>query len=207
MKTFQRFTGILLILLLACQTGWAQGKVRNDIKLDAETKAFLEDQAIARVQKFQEGCAYVASKKNTPSEKLKKIDATLELFADSARTIQITNFDGSVQPAKLVSIYLNKLMMLGYKEINITSSDFHISTELRPSAQKNAQHPGEEWYEGVVSVLQRFVGHRYEYTVIDEVERNMTVYVRKVLIVQGRKKFHSWQVFIGDIQARSVSAS
>ena len=197
-----RNISLLLLLLVSIQVN-AQRTQR--IEFDAKQKAFLEEQALARVRTFQENCAKVGSKSNSKSEKELTIKETLRLFVDNLRTIQVTNSDGSVQRPKKIEIYLTRLMLLGYKEIEITSSDFHISTDLKPSASMNAKYPGEDWYEGVCSVIQHFRAKRFEYEYIDTVKREFTVYLRKVEIYEGAEKNISWQVFIGDIQAHTIS--
>lgn len=201
MDTLHRY--VWLLLLVVSMQGMAQSK--KSVNLSASDKAYLEEVALARVGVFQENCAKVADKSKPKSLKLTTIEETIKLFVDGKRTIQITDSDGSVQPPKRISIYMNRLMILGYKRIDITSSDFHISTHLKPSASMNAKHPGEDWYEGVVSVLQRFTGHG-DFSYTDVVKRNFTVYFQRTEVTEGLDQGVQWALFIGDIQAQTVSS-
>ncbi len=192
-----------LLLLLVCVQGMAQ-KVEH-VVLDKRTKTFLEEQAISRVKQFQDYCAVIANKNETKAKRQLVITQALDLFMDDKRTIQITNFDGTIQPPKRISNYLSRLMMLNYNYVNITSFDFFLATEVMPSAVMRENNPGEEWYEGIVSVRQRFEGGRFEYTNVDEVERLFTVYMLKTQFYQGDQLVTSWVVKIGDIQGRSIT--
>lgn len=194
---------ILLIMSLVCLQGMAQNK---KIVFNQSQKEFLQEQARARVVKFQENCATIGHKSGTKSSKMLLIKQTMSLFVDDKRTIIVTHLNGKRDGAKLVSLYLNRLHLLGYKKVEITSSNFHISTEIRPSATMNDLHPGEDWYECICSVIQRFRGETWEYVYSDTVQRDFTVYLKRNMIVEGTEEHESWQVFIGDIEAQTISA-
>lgn len=195
------FYGVLLLLLISAQV-LAQ---TEHFELNRSTKAYLEEQAIKRVEKFQEYCNTIANKSVENTIRLKTIDLALKLFVSEDNTIQITNFDQTSQRPKTIRTYLNRLMVLNYNDIDITSYDFHLSTELKPSALMREKNPGEEWYEGTVSVIQRFTAGRFEYKIIDKVERTFQVYMRKIRFFQGNREITTFEVKIGDIQGRTIS--
>ena len=200
MKTL-RYCSIFSLLLTSIQV-FSQ---REYLDLNESTKAYLEEQAIQRVDKFQEYCSIIANKDVNISTKLSKIDFAMKLFVSDKSTIKITNFDGTSQKPKRIEVYLIKLMNLNYKYVDITSYDFHLSTELTPSTLMRTKYPGEDWYEGTVSVRQRFSAGRFEYEVVDVVERTFQVYMRKIKFYQGNREVTTFEVKIGDIEGRTIS--
>lgn len=200
MKTL-RYCSIFSLLLISIQV-FSQ---REHLDLNESTKAYLEEQAIQRVDKFQEYCSIIANKDVNISTKLSKIDFAMKLFVSDKSTIKITNFDGTSQKPKRIEVYLIKLMNLNYKYVDITSYDFHLSTELTPSTLMRTKYPGEDWYEGTVSVRQRFTAGRFEYEVVDVVERTFQVYMRKIKFYQGNREVTTFEVKIGDIEGRTIS--
>lgn len=200
MKTL-RYCSIFSLLLTSIQV-FSQ---REYLDLNESTKAYLEEQAIQRVDKFQEYCSIIANKDVNISTKLSKIDFAMKLFVSDKSTIKITNFDGTSQKPKRIEVYLIKLMNLNYKYVDITSYDFHLSTELTPSTLMRTKYPGEDWYEGTVSVRQRFTAGRFEYEVVDVVERTFQVYMRKIKFYQGNREVTTFEVKIGDIEGRTIS--
>ena len=200
MKTL-RYCSIFSLLLISIQV-FSQ---IEHLDLNESTKAFLEEQAIKRVEKFQEYCSIIANKDENKSTKLRAIDSAMKLFVSDKSTIKITNFDGTSQKPKRIEVYLIKLMNLNYKYVDITSYDFHLSTELTPSTLMRTKYPGEDWYEGTVSVRQRFTAGRFEYEVVDVVERTFQVYMRKIKFYQGNREVTTFQVKIGDIEGRTIS--
>lgn len=200
MKTL-RYCSIFSLLLISIQV-FSQ---REHLDLNESTKAYLEEQAIQRVDKFQEYCSIIANKDVNTSTKLSKIDSAMKLFVSDKSTIKITNFDGTSQKPKKIEVYLTTLMNLNYKYVDITSYDFHLSTELTPSILMRTKYPGEDWYEGTVSVRQRFTAGRFEYEVVDVVERTFQVYMRKIKFYQGNREVTTFEVKIGDIEGRTIS--
>lgn len=200
MKTL-RYCSIFSLLLTSIQV-FSQ---REYLDLNESTKAYLEEQAIQRVDKFQEYCSIIANKDVNISTKLSKIDFAMKLFVSDKSTIKITNFDGTSQKPKRIEVYLIKLMNLNYKYVDITSYDFHLSTELTPSTLMRTKYPGEDWYEGTVSVRQRFTAGRFEYEVVDVVERTFQMYMRKIKFYQGNREVTTFEVKIGDIEGRTIS--
>lgn len=200
MKTL-RYCSIFSLLLISIQV-FSQ---REHLDLNESTKAYLEEQAIKRVEKFQEYCSTIANKDVNRSTKLRIIDSAMKLFVSDKSTIKITNFDGTSQKPKKIKVYLTMLMILNYKYVDITSYDFHLSTELTPSTPMRTKYPGEDWYEGTVSVRQRFTAGRFEYEVVDVVERTFQVYMRKIKFYQGNREVTTFEVKIGDIEGRTIS--
>lgn len=200
MKTL-RYCSIFSLLLISIQV-FSQ---REHLDLNESTKAYLEEQAIKRVEKFQEYCSIIANKDVDNSKRLRTINWAMKLFVSDKSTIKITNFDGTSQKPKRIETYLKNLMNLNYKYVDITSYDFHLSTELTPSTLMRTKYPGEDWYEGTVSVIQRFTAGRFEYEVIDVVERTFQVYMRKIKFYQGNREVTTFQVKIGDIEGRTIS--
>lgn len=200
MKTL-RYCSIFSLLLISIQV-FSQ---REHLDLNESTKAYLEEQAIKRVEKFQEYCSIIANKDVDNSKRLRTINWAMKLFVSDKSTIKITNFDGTSQKPKRIETYLKNLMNLNYKYVDITSYDFHLSTELTPSTLMRTKYPGEDWYEGTVSVIQRFTAGRFEYEVVDVVERTFQVYMRKIKFYQGNREVTTFEVKIGDIEGRTIS--
>ena len=95
MKTL-RYCSIFSLLLISIQV-FSQ---REHLDLNESTKAYLEEQAIKRVEKFQEYCSTIANKDVNRSIKLRIIDSAMKLFVSDKSTIKITNFDGTLQKPK-----------------------------------------------------------------------------------------------------------
>ena len=69
----------------------------------------------------------------------------------------------------------------------------------------NDRYPGEEWYEGVATVIQRFRGERGDFVYEDLVERRFKVYVQKKEVFERGKKTERWIIRLGDISVTTLS--
>lgn len=201
MKQKLTFLTTLLCMLLTLNGAWAQSYYRGEAGLTPQQKKALERQATEKVQTFQKNCELIGEKKDKGA-----IKTTMDLFADNNRMIQITNLNGSVSNKK-VRVYLNRLSLLGYETIDIESYDCHIASKFKKSKKMNDLHPDEDWYEAIVSVMQRFHAVRGDFTYEDVVERNMTVYARKIQMYRGGGKQDTWIIQLGDITAKTVSVN
>lgn len=189
---------LFLLMLLPAQVAVAQQRV----KLTTREQTILEEQAKAKVKSFQNYCRDIGNKKHTLSQKEAFVKTALNLFTDEDRMIAISNLDGKITRKKVYT-YLRNLSKLGYQEIQITSYQCEISKNMKPSVTMNKKHPGEDWYEGTVSIIQRFEGRTGDFTYSDVVKRTMTVYAQRTLVIATGEI--RWALFLGDIDVKVLS--
>lgn len=195
---------ITLILLVGGSMPTASAQMigfKNAIELGLSKEALtlLERIAINQVESFQNHCNYICNSSLSRSAREHEIKTTLELFVDEKRTIQVSSLNKSTRTRNIKS-YLEGLIALPYKSISIESADFHLSKKFKRSATMNKLHPGEEWLEGTVSLIQHFEGHSKEFSYIDDVKREITVYIRQYEYYRGGEKMVTWVSRIGNIQ-------
>lgn len=194
----------LLCLFWAASSVLAQSSRQTSVSLTNEEKALLEEQAMAKVMTFQEHCALIGAKEKSYSERKSYIAPTIELFVDKDRTIEVSQLGKKKPRRRTVEEYLLRLSMMNYQKVTIDSYDCHIANEFKKSVAMNQKHPGEEWYEGIVSVIQTFRGERGDYVYKDVVKRNLTVYTKKVVTLRGNRIRKSWIIQLGDIKVTEV---
>ena len=198
MKTLYYIIGLISFLLCV----QVQAQQQEEVHFSADLKVFLEEQALSKVETFQQRCQTIASKSHLSQSA--KTDA-LDLFVDEKRTIRVTDARGRTKKPQAVKTYLENLSKLPYSEIKITSGDFRIATDIRPSIKMNELHPGEDWYEGVCTTIQRFHGKNDKFEYIDVVQRKFQVYMKRSSLYLRGKYTDSWQVLLGDVDAQVIS--
>lgn len=198
MKTLYYLIWLIPFLLCTQIEAQQQGKVH----FTPELKTLLEERALSRMKDFQKLCQIISSQSHL-SESAQK-DA-LDLFVDKERTIRVTDGRGRTKKPVRIETYLRNLSRLPYSKIKITSADFRIATNIHPSIKMNELHPGEDWYEGTCTVIQRFYGESDKFEYIDVVQRKFTVYMKKSSLYFRGKNRDSWQVLLGDIDAQVIS--
>lgn len=194
----------LLFAFVLCSTSAATAQSNRhgqgqSIQMSQNLKNMLEDMARSQVKSFQDNCSLICNKSISRSDRELAIVNAMNLFMDKDRTIQVSGSNGRVR-TRTVKSYLRALMYLQYKSITIESADFHLSKKFEPSAEMNKKHPGEYWLEGTVSLIQHFEGRTNEYSYIDNVKRDVKVYIKRESLIINGKSVTSWVCRIGNIQ-------
>lgn len=200
----------LFLLLMAVLTITGTATAQNQVKeLTKQQKKELAEAAIMKVERFQRNCATVAgdgdySEKTSPGG---IVDIAMQDFMSNAK-IQTTSLDGKNKNSQKVKKYLMKLALLRknvYKKIQITSYECAMVTGFTKDINKS-KATGEEWYTGVVTIIQEFNAITHEGRVVgDKVRRTVEVKAKlnNIYNTDG-SVFEYWDVLLNDIYAINI---
>lgn len=152
------------------------------------------------VSSFQSGCNRLINK-NFIKDRFSDIENLLIIFdRPSQRYIEISSLSSQEKYPRKIKEYLIRLNRLKYVSVKIEWTDLYFSDKLIESEEMKIKHPGEDWYEGVAVIAQKFIASTGEFKIIDDVVRTFKVYAQKVEIRRGPHTTESFVVKLGDIR-------
>ncbi|PWJ40183.1 hypothetical protein BC781_105251 [Sediminitomix flava] len=192
MKHIRILFQIFFIVAWGATTAYAQ-----EPSLSPGRKAAVDSLALEKVRDLSKYISIIGDKSTSFSEANRVIERTLELFAPDAQ-MGVSSLSSDKIRYYPIRQYLERLMRLNYKKVEIEWFDIQYISDLEPQPDGT--------FVGVITIYQRFVGTKEDgLKYQDTTKKDITVYVkRKYTQIQGRQ-IGFWDVLLGDIRVAETS--
>lgn len=196
-------------MLIVGQMCWAQ---TSSDEITEEDKMQLQVKVKHKIDDFLSYLTQIGSKHVSDSRKSAAVSGALDLFIGKGYkyyyedewgnqkehapvTMQTTNKYGRVYPPKPMTLYLDNMRSLGYKEVTIESAAAVRVDEITSTGIGNQ-------YKAVAYYYQKFVGVMGDgRTYFDYTQKKVSIYIEKVQIPTPDGTMTSWRVQLGDVSA------
>lgn len=190
---------IVTVVMISLQSIGTTKAQTNALTSD-ELKIFKEE-VRHRVNRFQMYLTFIGSKKNDVATKQEYVKQTLKLFIGNGEDYK--DIYDNIQPAVRMQVsskksdkktwqrtktYLNRLINLTYREVEITWADVCRVGEFHKVR--------DGLYVTTVTISQRFVGYRDSGSYSDTTDKSITVYLEEEVTTVGGR----YRVLFGDIE-------
>lgn len=117
--------------------------------LSEKNKQLLKEQATNSLEDLGKYINVIVDKSLNRDTKLNNVDLAIKLFVSDSALVETTSLSGDRKKKTLIRKYLQNLMYLQYKRVEITWADIYVSDNFKRNDEDG------KWY-GIATFCQRF---------------------------------------------------
>ena len=165
----------------------------SDIKFTDKDKAEFQEKGLQKVKQLETFIAQIGSKSTPANSAQIATSGALKLFDSEERTVQVSSSStGEIKRSK-IKVYLQKLRMLNYANVNIEWADFQYASDFKKGVDGN--------YYGYIVFKQRFTASSLDNQINykDLTTKKIEVILKSYEKASQGEITQSWDIFLGDI--------
>ena len=166
---------------------------QSDIKFTDNDKAEFQEKGLQKVKQLETFIAQIGNKNTLASSAQMATNGALKLFDSEDRSVQISSSTtGEIKRSK-IKVYLQKLRMLNYANVNIEWADFQYASDFKKGLDGN--------YYGYIVFKQRFTASSLDNQISykDVTTKKIEVILKSYEKASQGEITQSWDIFLGDI--------
>lgn len=165
----------------------------SNIKFTDKDKAEFQEKGLQKVKQLETFIAQIGNKNTLASSAQMATNGALKLFDSEDRSVQISSSTtGEIKRSK-IKVYLQKLRMLNYANVNIEWADFQYASDFKKGLDGN--------YYGYIVFKQRFTASSLDNQISykDVTTKKIEVILKSYEKASQGEITQSWDIFLGDI--------
>jgi hypothetical protein len=165
----------------------------SDIKFTDKDKVEFQEKGLQKVKQLETFIAQIGSKSTPANSAQIATSGAIKLFDSEERTVQVsTSSTGEIKRSK-IKVYLQKLRLLNYSNVNIEWADFQYASDFKKGVDGN--------YYGYIVFKQRFTASSLDNQINykDVTTKKIEVILKSYEKASQGDIIQSWDIFLGDI--------
>ncbi|MEM7368482.1 MAG: hypothetical protein AAF587_07745 [Bacteroidota bacterium] len=159
------------------------------LEVDLET---YKSKALDKTENLALYFQMIADKETPWQDANKAIDLAVTLFINEDAKVEVSSVNSAVKKHYPIRVYLERLKLLKYDQVDIEWSDISYVSELRKGPDGN--------YYGTISFVQKFTGSRDGQVVYSDLTRkNIEVILKGYEKDVAGEIVQLWDIFLSDI--------